>query len=224
MMDIEAQFNLIAQEYDSNRRRFIPCFDDFYEASTDFIAFGHKKIGRILDLGAGTGLLSAFWYKHYPKAKYVLVDIADKMLDIARKRFAGLINVSYQILDYSKCLPQGEFDTIISALSIHHLADEDKAKLFAQIYDKLPDGGWFVNYDQFCAGEIEINPWFDAYWEDKLYTSGLTAQDIFKWQERRKLDKECSVEEEMAMLRAYPFKAVQCVYAQQKFAVIVAVK
>ena len=28
-MDIEQQFNLIAEEYDSNRRRFIPCFDDF---------------------------------------------------------------------------------------------------------------------------------------------------------------------------------------------------
>ena len=27
---IEEQFNKIASEYDINRRRFIPCFDDYY--------------------------------------------------------------------------------------------------------------------------------------------------------------------------------------------------
>ena len=36
-MNIEAQFNLIAEEYDCNRRKFIHCFDDYYENSTKFI-------------------------------------------------------------------------------------------------------------------------------------------------------------------------------------------
>ena len=36
-MNIENQFNLIAAEYDSNRRKFIPCFDDFYKNTTEFI-------------------------------------------------------------------------------------------------------------------------------------------------------------------------------------------
>lgn len=36
-MKIEEQFNLIAEEYDSNRRRFIPCFDDYYDSTTKFI-------------------------------------------------------------------------------------------------------------------------------------------------------------------------------------------
>ena len=34
-MNIEAQFNSIAKEYDCNRKKFIPCFDDFYEISTN---------------------------------------------------------------------------------------------------------------------------------------------------------------------------------------------
>ena len=29
-MNIEEQFNLIAKEYDANRKKFIPCFDEFY--------------------------------------------------------------------------------------------------------------------------------------------------------------------------------------------------
>lgn len=40
------------------------------------------------------------------------------------------------------------FDAVISSLSIHHLDDIDKRKLFTRIYDSLPNGGLFVNYDR----------------------------------------------------------------------------
>jgi tRNA (cmo5U34)-methyltransferase len=36
-MTIKEQFNSIAKEYDSNRRRFIPCFDDFYDNATKLL-------------------------------------------------------------------------------------------------------------------------------------------------------------------------------------------
>lgn len=78
-MNIEAQFNLIAEEYDRNRKKFIPCFDDYYKNTTRFIVSNIIKPKRILDLGAGTGLLSYFWYQHCPESEYVLVDIADDM-------------------------------------------------------------------------------------------------------------------------------------------------
>lgn len=223
-MDIEKQFNQIAHEYDSNRKKFIPCFDDFYINSTDFILSNIDIPKRIVDLGAGTGLLSYFWYKHCPTAEYILVDIADKMLNVARKRFEGVKNVSYQIKDYTKELPSVGFDTVISALSIHHLEDNDKIKLFTKIYDSLPSGGLFVNYDQFCAGHSKMNEWFDSYWENQLYHSGLTKNDIELWKERRKLDRECSAMQEVDMLRKCNFDSVECVYSYQKFSVIIAVK
>ena len=223
-MNIEEQFNLIADEYDSNRKKFIPCFDDYYKNTTRFIASNIAKPKRILDLGAGTGLLSYFWYQHYPTSEYVLIDIADEMLNVARKRFDGVDNVSYQTMDYSDELPNGEFDIVSSALSIHHLENEDKEKLFLRIYNKLPSGGLFVNYDQFCAGDTEMNNWFNSYWESQLEHSGLTGKDIELWKERRKLDKECSVEEEIKMLYKCNFKNVKCVYSYQKFSVIVAIK
>ena len=196
-MNIEEQFNLIAKEYDANRKKFIPCFDEFYEYTTKFIASNIETPKQILDLGAGTGLLSYFWFQHFPKSEYVLVDIADDMLNIARDRFSGLENVSYEVLDYSKEFPNGKFDII---------------------------DGIFVNYDQFCADSSEINTWFDSYWEHQLKNSGLTAKDIELWKERRKLDIECSVEEEMDMLRKCNFKEVKCIYSNQKFSVIVAIK
>lgn len=223
-MDIEKQFNQIAHEYDRKRRKFIPCFDDFYISSTNFISSNIDAPKCIIDLGAGTGLLSYFWYQHYPTAEYILIDIADDMLDVARKRFDGIENVSYQVNDYTANLPGDNFDTVLSALSIHHLDEDSKMKLFLKIYNILPGGGLFVNYDQFCAGQPKMNAWYDSYWEKQLYHSGLTQKDIELWKERRKLDRECSVEQQMDALKKCGFDNVMCIYTYQKFSVIAAVK
>ena len=223
-INIEKQFNLIAREYDSNRKKFIPCFDDFYKNTTKFIVSNIEKPKQIVDLGAGTGLLTYFWYQQCPGSKYVLVDIAGEMLNVARKRFEGIENISYQTENYIHKFPGILFDTVISALSIHHLEDKDKKKLFARIYDSLPDGGLFVNYDQFCAGQLEMDYWFNSYWESQLANSGLTDKDIELWKERRKLDRECTVRQEVDMLKDCRFKMVKCVYSYQKFSVIVAIK
>ena len=48
-----------------------------------------------------------------------------------------------------------------------------------------------------------MSKWMDSYWESQLYGSGLTDRDIELWRERRKLDKECSVETEIAILRMF---------------------
>ena len=132
-MDIQNQFNFIANEYDSNRKYFIPCFDDFYEKTTDFIASNIEKPNRIIDPGAGTGLLSYFWYQHFPDSEYILADIAEEMLNVAQKRFSGIDNFSYRILNYAESLPSDTFDAVISALSIHHLENDEKALLFSRI-------------------------------------------------------------------------------------------
>lgn len=223
-MNIEQQFNLIAEEYDSGRKKFIPCFDDFYKTTTELITSNIKEPQRIIDLGTGTGLLTSFWYRKFPNAEYVLVDIADEMLNVARKRFHQITNITYRTENYIDKLPDGFFDTVISALSIHHLEDEDKVKLFTKIYDRLPSGGIFVNYDQFCAGQPEMNNWYNTYWENQILKSGLSEIDIALWRERRKLDKECSVEKEIEMLRQCHFQTVKCIYSYHKFSVIVAIK
>lgn len=237
--NVSEQFNRIASEYDAKRRCFIPCFDEFYEGATNFIASSIKPPHLIADLGAGTGILSAYWFKHFPKAQYVLIDTAQKMLDVARKRFEGADNVHFVLADYAKDFDAisndiKQADAIISALSIHHLTDSEKARLFEQIHSALSNGakkhdgtkehsgGVFVNYDQFCAESLEMNAKFSTYWEKRISQSSLSSDDIAKWQERRALDKECSVSAEIDMMRAKGFHGAQCIYQCQKFAVIAA--
>lgn len=224
MNDIQTQFNRVAKDYDQNRRRFIPCFDEFYAGATSFLAASIAAPKRVLDLGAGTGLLAAYWLQHFAQAEYVLVDVAEDMLQQARERFAGNGNVSCLAMDYRRELPAGEFDAIVSALSIHHLEDADKEGLFARIHAKLPAGRLFVNYDQFCAETPEMSRWFDAHWHAQIAQSGLSAQEMARWQERKKLDRECSEQAQVAMLRRAGFTLVQGIYSCRKFAVLAAIK
>lgn len=223
-MNIEEQFNLIAKAYDKDRSKLIPCFDAYYEGATDFLAHVVSKPNKVLDLGAGTGLLTSYWFRHFSEAKYLLVDVADEMLNIARKRFEGLSNISYATLDYTKTLPSEDFDLIISALSIHHLTDDQKIELFRNVYEKLPQDGVFINYDQFCSDEEAIDHAYETYWLKQIKESGISEMAFNMWQERKKLDKECSVATEIKMLRKSGFHAVECVFSQQKFSVIIAHK
>lgn len=221
---MEDQFNLVSKEYDAKRRCFIPCFDDFYAGATDFICSNIVAPKTILDLGAGTGLLTMYWAKKYPNAEYVLVDLADKMLDVAKLRFKEMNNVHYVVADYAKSLPNGKFDAIISALSIHHLENEEKENLFKSIYESLPENGLFVNYDQFSAGSSLMDSWYNNSWEKIIYHGDLSDEDLTRWQERKKFDRECSIEEEVAMLKKVHFSEVKNIYSCRKFSVVVSVK
>lgn len=223
-MNIKDQFNLVSKEYDSARRIFIPCFDSFYEKTTEFLAALNLNPKRILDLGAGTGLLDAFYIKYFPNAKYHLVDVADKMLEVAKKRFDSLENICFEVNDYAQNYRYKDFDMVISALSIHHLEDETKQTLFERIYENLLKGGVFVNYDQFCYDDKDLSEKADSYWCKKIESSSLSEEEIKKWKERWKLDREVSVKQEIQMLNKAGFKKVECIFYELKFGVIIGYK
>ncbi|MGN0739125.1 MAG: class I SAM-dependent methyltransferase [Treponema sp.] len=224
-MNIQEQFNAVAKEYDENRKKFIPCFEDYYVSTTDFAAKSlAKKPALVFDLGSGTGLLPSFWYPHFPDAEYVLSDIAEEMLAVAKKRFENVPNIKYEISDYSKKLPEGTPDLVLSALSIHHLEHEQKKSLFKMIYASLSEGGTFINYDQFCRETEDANRKTEEYWIKGIKDSGLSEKEYDRWLERKKLDRECTVAQEIAWLKEAGFTSVECIYLMGKFAVISAEK
>jgi ubiquinone/menaquinone biosynthesis C-methylase UbiE len=161
-----------------------------------------------------------YFYRRFPDAEYILTDVADEMLNVAKKRFSGLKNITFQHLDYTSTLPETEFDLAISALSIHHLENNQKLELFRNLKQKLPSGGYFINYDQFCCDSAEMDAKVNHYWIDGIYRSGLSETELARWQERRKLDRECSISQEITMLEQCGFKNAECIYLCGKFAVI----
>src|SRR5215210_9420462 len=70
--------------YDALRRRLVPPFDDFYGTAVDALGLAGRPLRRVLDLGAGTGLLARRVRAALPEAELVLLDAAPAMLEEAR--------------------------------------------------------------------------------------------------------------------------------------------
>src|SRR5258708_28327466 len=79
-----------ADNYDRARRKLVPCFDDFYRTALELLPFKSDDRFEALDLGAGTGLLSAMISDAFPKARLTLFDLTPDMLMIARQRLNTL--------------------------------------------------------------------------------------------------------------------------------------
>ena len=141
-----AAFEAHAEGYDAERRRLLPCFDAFYAAAVEAVGLSGRPPGRVLDLGAGTGLLAGFVAEAFPAARLTLLDGAGAMLAQARERLGE--RASYVVGDLADPLPEGPWDAIVSALAIHHLDDPGKRDLFARVRAALAPGGLFVNAEQ----------------------------------------------------------------------------
>ena len=164
MEHIRTAFDAIASEYDAQRQHVIPELDTFYGTAV-WAADWPSDHPRILDIGAGTGLLSALLLQRYPEASLTALDISEQMLNVAKKRFAGNPNVRYITGDYVTTNLGGRYDLICSALSIHHLIDKDKRNLYQRIYETLNPKGVFVNADQAAGETLALDRYYMQYWD-----------------------------------------------------------
>jgi tRNA (cmo5U34)-methyltransferase len=217
--NVIVKFDEIAGNYDSQRRKLIPCFDDFYNISISIADTTHDA-PTIVDIGAGTGLFSAFILGKYPNSKLTLIDISEKMLDVAKSRFKNYSNVKYIVDDYTKYDFDDTFDIVISSLSIHHLTDTEKKGLYKNIFSLLNNNGLFINADQVLGETPYLEFLYRRDWKEKVGSSGLSKDEIASTYERTKLDKMSALDEQLNWLREVGFTDVDCIYKYFNFAVL----
>ncbi len=224
MEHIKNAFDNIAAEYDSQRQYVIPEMDEYYGAAV-WAAESPENNPAILDIGAGTGLLSALMLQKFPGATLTLLDISENMLAVARQRFSGRKNIRYIVNDYSRAELEGPYDIVCSALSIHHLATEDKFKLFEKIYSALKPGCMFINADQADGETLYFRQRYLDYWNQFLKSSPLNEQVHIEILNRRDiLDRNEKLSVQMQWLKECGFSEVDVVFKNRIFIVTVARK
>lgn len=220
---LKEKFDENAKKYDKIRRLIIPCFDDLYGITTD-LANSKKQNPRILDLGAGTGLLTKYLFEKYPEAEFTLIDLSEEMLKIAKSRFKGYGNFKYVVADYSEYDFNDFFDIIVSSLSIHHLEDVDKQKLYKKIYNALGEDGIFLNADQVIGSTSNIDQNYYNNWMKKIEENNFTGPEKDTAIERMKFDKPATFQNNLKWLKNTGFKDVDIYYKYYNFCIFYGIK
>jgi len=227
MTDVAGIFDGAAAEYDRSRRRLVPDFEEFYGAAVAAIPYGPDESIRVLDLGAGTGLLSSIVAAKFPRSRVTLVDISVEMLRVARQRFADEPErFEYRVMDYArKPLPSalpGEsrgYDVVVSALSIHHLTNGDKRELFERVHDALVGGGVFVNADQASSESPQAEESYREWWLGRVREAGVGEKELAAALERIRADKNATLKAQFAWMQEAGFRDIACDYENKRFVV-----
>jgi tRNA (cmo5U34)-methyltransferase len=210
-----------ADDYDRARRKMVPCFDEFYRAALELLPFGADDRFEMLDLGAGTGLLSAMIAEVYPKARLTLFDLTPEMLTIARQRLKPLgKRVKFVTADFAKAAPSKTYDAVVSALAIHHLPDSGKRHLFADIFKYLTPSGVFINADQVAGESAAIDERARQRWIKRARELKVSERDLNAALARMKQDLPATVGQQLGWLREAGFVEVSCSYRNLIFAVL----
>lgn len=217
--NVEAVFTDTAATYDAARARLIPCYDQFYSTAVELLPFEPDASIRVLDLGAGTGLLAAWVRREFPNAALSLLDFSEAMLNQARERL-GNHSVEYVLGDYTSGALDGPFDAIVSALSIHHLEHPEKQKLFRRIHQALHPGGVFVNAEQVAGPTPELSARYHHLCLAEARRLGATEQMIADAEMRMREDRCASVEEQLEWMREAGFADADCWFKKGRFAVM----
>ena len=208
---VKRHLDVDSEAYDVQIRRLVPHYDDMIETAVDLLAALAPPAARVVDLGGGTGALSAAVLESLPDAQVTVLDVDADMLAEARRRLAAFSDrVAFREASFLEPLP--EADAVVASLALHHVHDLDqKTELYRAIHAALAPRGVFLNLDAAVTEGPRLNALLFDRMAARMGDHGITPDEAHAhfaaWADE---DRYFPLDAELAALRRAGFAEVEC--------------
>ncbi|MEK7728194.1 MAG: methyltransferase domain-containing protein [candidate division KSB1 bacterium] len=221
-------------QYDAKMNLMHPNRVKMAEMVCAMLPFAAQEKLTLLDLGTGTGFLTAYLLQAFPHAHIIAVDGALAMMQQAQAR----LREKAQALTWHICTFQElarntsdlpALDAVVSCFALHHLSAEQKRELYHAVLPKLRVGGWLLNADIVALPDTKIEARYQY-----LRCLGIQQRARQQLGEERTLaaiaaelaqlehedgDQPLPLEEDLRLLREAGFQEVDCFWKETREAV-----
>jgi ubiquinone/menaquinone biosynthesis C-methylase UbiE len=148
-----------------------------------WILGGERPVGEGLEIGAGSGAMSAALLAVSPTLRIVATDYDAEMVHTAQRTLAPACDrASVERVDAAQ-LPfaDGRFDFVLSAAMLHHVVAWEKA--LAEAIRVLRPGGRLIGYDLLDAAPIRLMHFGHAHAHDtRMLRAGQLESELARLQ------------------------------------------
>lgn len=207
-------------------RGALPNAADQLDVMLRVLAFNDRPLTRVLDLGSGSGVLAGAILERFPDAELLLADFSEPMLEAARPRFSTPPH-HLRFVDFSEpswveaVQDLSPFDAIVSGFAIHHQPDENKQRIYREIFDLLAPGALFVHIEHVASASTWIEHQFNELLVDRMYaydretggnrTRAEVARDYVHRPDKA-ANKLAPLDVQLNWLRRIGFEDVDCLF------------
>lgn len=212
-------------------RSGIPFADAQFDVVKSVLRAHGATVNHVLDLGSGDGIATATIADEFDVREATLVDFSPPMLDDARLRAAGW-GIDVAVVEGDLADPhwidgvrgRDPFDLVISRFAIHHVEDDRKRALYAEVFGLLRAGGWFVNIEHVSSVNEHYTAAFDALTVESIasVSPGRSLEEVAEeFRSRDDVDANIlvPVEDQCNWLRDIGFIDVDCSFKVLELAV-----
>jgi len=205
------EFDREASGYDRNASESMPAYTDLHRTLLGGIPYVPTRAFNVLELGVGTGTLSALLLAQFPHARVTGIDLSPRMIALARRKLRAYRDRVDLVAGPLEKFEEQSYDVVVSALAIHHLSDAEKWRLFRRVYRVLPPGGYLGDADD----HLPEDPIFDQRYAQiasslpgraRAGARWSNLQEV--WHEHERFDHPCTLAAETAALERAGFAHV----------------
>lgn len=224
----------VVKRYLANVRGAVPLGIEQIEMALGLIREARPGVRTFLAIGCGDALLASVMLEEHPSAVGVLVDDAEAMLELARRRLhehrerIEFVCADVHRPDWLEALAnRGPFDVVVTAFALSAAEDARKREVFCEIFELLVPEGVFLNFEHVSSTTRWTQTAADDYLIDAIFgesikrSPGKTRADVaHEYYERasRIGAATAPLEVQCKWLREIGFESVECFLKVQELA------